>query len=75
MGSPERDPHLHVVEHAGGRARALDRPQRFTRSAQLGNPPGYGDEYAGYGDEYVPPPQSLPPTWSPQQFPDHYAQQ
>lgn len=68
MGSPERDPYLHVVEHAGGRARALDRPQRFTRSAQLGNPPGYGDEY-------VPPPQSFPPTGSQQQIPDHYAPQ
>lgn len=68
MGISERDPHLHVVEHAGGRARALDRPQRFTRSAQLGNPPGYGDAY-------VPPPRSLPPTWSQQQIPDHYPQQ
>lgn len=47
MGISERDPSLHVVEQVGERRRALDRPQRLTRSAQLGNPPGYRDECGG----------------------------
>ena len=47
MGISERDPNLQVVEQVGERRRALDRPQRLTRSAQLGNPPGYRDECGG----------------------------